>query len=74
MLIFTNRYVISQREGSSIKVKAAVTKLPKKSEVIYEAVDTDETEYAKPTAVSATQSTAISMQENPAYRVNKPKI
>ena len=66
--------MISQREGSGIKANAAVTKLPKKSEVIYEAVDTDEMEYAKPTAISATQSTAISIQENPAYRINKPKI
>ena len=66
--------MISQREESSIKVNEDVIKLPKKSEVIYEAVDTDEMQYAKPTAVSATQNTAISMQENPAYRINKPKI
>ena len=66
--------MVSQGEGSNIKVNAAVTKLPKKSEVIYETVDADETQYDKPTAISATQSTAISMQENPAYRINKPKI
>ena len=71
--MYIKRYVISQREGGSIKDES-VTKLPKKSEVIYETVDADETQYDKPSAISATQNTAISMQENPAYRINKPKI
>ena len=65
--------MISQREGSSIKVNESVTKLPNQPEVIYETVDTNEMQCDKPTAISATQSTAISMQENPAYRINKPK-
>ena len=66
--------MISQREESNIKVNEDVIKLPKKLEEIYETVDTDETQYAKPTPISATQSTAISLQENPAYRINKSKI
>ena len=66
--------MISQREGSSIKVNESVTKLPNQPEIIYETVDTDEMQYDKPTAISATQSTAICMQENPAYGINKPKI
>ena len=63
---------MSQKEGGSIKDES-VTKLPKKSEVIYETVDADETQYDKPNAISATQNTTITI-ENPAYRINKPKI
>ena len=61
--------MISHREGGFTKVNESVTttKLHKKPEEIYEPVDGDETNYAKPSVVSTTQSTAISMQENPAY-------
>ena len=69
--------MISHREGGFTKVNESVsaTKLHKKpEEMLYEPVDGDETHYAEPSVVSTTQSTGISMQENPAYMIHKAKI
>ena len=53
----------------------STTKLYKKpEEVIYEPVDGDETQYIKPSVNSTTQSTGISVQENPVYMMHKAKI
>ena len=68
--------MISHREGGFTKVNESVsaTKIHKKPEEIYEPVDGDETHYAEPSVVNTTQSTGISMQENPAYMIHKAKI
>ena len=66
--------MVSHREGSIVKVNESVTatKLCKKSEeVIYEPIDGDEMEYVN--VISATQNTAVSIQENPAYELYKTK-
>ena len=72
--IFVNRYAVSRRGRSNEPPNISTTRLRKKSEgVIYESVDQDEIQYAKPDVIVAPQTTAISMQENPAYEINKAK-
>ena len=67
-IIFINRYVKLQREGSTAK-------LHKKPEEIHELVNKDEMQYdyAIPTTITVTRNTYVSMQENPAYNINKTK-
>ena len=74
--------MVSQGEGSIVKVNETVnvgaTNLHQLSgEEIYESVDPDEMQSAKPVAVNATANTGISMQENPAYAygmINEAKL
>ena len=60
--IFFNRYTVS---NSGIHKNY--------EEVTYESVDQGEIQYAKPDITSAPTTTAISMQENPAYEIHKMK-
>ena len=73
--IFVNRYKVSQREGTiNEPVNISATRLHKKfGEAVYECFDSDETQHDKPVAISTTPSTANSMQENPAYEINKTR-
>ena len=73
--IFVNRYKVSQRERIiNEPVNISATRLHKKfGKAVYESVDTDETQHDKLVAVSTSLNTAISMQENPAYEINKTR-
>ena len=72
ILIFVNRYEVSQEGGSIVKANQtsniSTTNLYQKSEdVIYESVESDEMQCAKSATINATTNTAINLQENPAY-------
>ena len=72
--IFVNRYAVLHGGRSNEPLNISTTRLRKKSEgVIYESVDQDEIQDAKSDVVGAPSTTAISMQENPAYEINKAK-
>ena len=45
----------------------------RRERIIYESADPDEVYYTKPDVIGAPPATAISMQENPAYEINKAK-
>ena len=68
---------MSHRESSNEVNEPAIistTRLHKSfAGAIYESVDPDEIQYTKPDAPGAPTVTAISMQENPAYEINKAK-
>ena len=65
---------MSHRGRSNEPPNISTTRLCKKSEgVIYESIDQDEVQYAKPNVTGAPPTTAISIQENPAYEINKAK-
>lgn len=72
-----NRYLVSQTERSNTESEnIGTTRFHKKfGDAVYESVDTDhdETQYDQLINVNTTQNTAISMQENPAYEMNKTK-
>ena len=65
---------MSRRGRSNEPPNISTTRLYKKSEgVIYESVDQDEIQDAKSDVICAPPTTAISIQENPAYEINKAK-
>ena len=67
--IFVNRYSVSNREKSIKPTNFSTITMHK--EVTYESVDQDKMQYAKPVITGAPTTTAISMQENPAYKIIK---
>ena len=70
--IFVNRYAVSRRGRSNESSNISTTRLYKKSEeVISESGDQDEIQDAKSDVICAPPTTAISIQENPAYEINK---
>ena len=65
---------MSRRGRSNEPPNISTTRLYKKSEgVIYESVDQDEIQDAKSDVICGPPTTAISIQENPAYEINKAK-
>ena len=65
---------MSCRGRSNEPPNISTTRLYKKSEgVIYESINQDEVQDAKSDVIGAPSTTAISIQENPAYEINKAK-
>ena len=70
--IFVNRYTVSNGEKCIKPTNFSTITMHKNyEEVTYEPVDQDKMQYAKPDITGAPTTTAISMQENPAYKIIK---